>query len=383
MLIGIDGIPLRDIKTGVGHYTFELAKSLALASPTDQLEIISPFSFSHLNQSEHGQEKLPPNLRFMQVEVNLLERNWWAIGLPRYLKRRSLTLFHGTNFDIPLWKRCPTILTVHDLSAYLCPETHEARHVRRSRRRLPLMARIATQIVTHSESVRQEVVENLHVAREKIVPIPAAARSIFRPLPPEQTVETRKRLGVEDEFLLFVGTIEPRKNLLVLFRAYRELLGATESCPQLVIVGKKGWLTDELFTRLRELGIEERVHFTGYLSDNDLCALYSSCRIFIYPSIYEGFGLPPLEAMACGAPVITTSIPSIMEVSAGAACLVAPASVDELAQSMITLLGDEKERQRLSSNGLKRARQFSWDRTAQLMLGVYREACERYGREKK
>lgn len=383
MLIGIDGIPLRDIKTGVGHYTFELAKSLALASPTDQLEIISPFSFFQLNQSEHGREKLPPNLRFTHVEVNLLERNWWTVGLPRYIKRRSLTLFHGTNFDIPLWKRCPTILTVHDLSVYLYPETHEARHVRRSRRRLPLMARIATKIITHSESVRHEVVEHLHVAREKVVPIPAAARSIFRPLPPEQTVETRKRLGVEDEFLLFVGTIEPRKNLLILLSAYRELLRATESCPQLVIVGKKGWLTDELFTRLRELEIEERVNLTGYLSDDDLCALYSSCRIFIYPSIYEGFGLPPLEAMACGAPVITTSIPSIMEVAEGAACLVAPASVDDLAQSIISLLRDEKERQRLSSNGLKRAREFSWDRTAQLMLGVYREACERYDREKK
>jgi glycosyltransferase involved in cell wall biosynthesis len=245
------------------------------------------------------------------------------------------------------------------------------------------MARIATQIVTHSESVRQEVLEHLHLAREKVVAIPAASRSIFRPLPPEQTVETRKRLGVEDEFLLFVGTIEPRKNLLILLSAYRELLRATESCPQLVIVGKKGWLTDELFTRVRELGIEERVHFTGYLSDDDLCALYSSCRIFIYPSIYEGFGLPPLEAMACGAPVITTSIPSMMEVSEGAACLVAPASVNDLAQSIITLLRDEKERQRLSSNGLNRARQFSWDRTAQLMLGVYREACERYEREKK
>ena len=383
MLIGIDGIPLRDIKTGVGHYTFELAKSLALASPTDQLEIISPFSFLHLNQSEAGQEKLPPNLRLMHVEVNLLERNWWTIGLPRYIKRRSLTLFHGTNFDIPLWKRCPTILTVHDLSAYLYPETHEARHVRRSRRRLPLMARIATRIVTHSQSVRQEVVEHLHVAREKVVPIPAAARSIFRPLPPEQTVETRERLGVEDEFLLFVGTIEPRKNLLILLSAYREVLRATESCPQLVIVGKRGWLTDELFSHLRELGIEERVHFTGYLSDDDLCALYSSCRIFIYPSIYEGFGLPPLEAMACGAPVITTSIPSIMEVSERAACLVVPASVDDLAQSIIRLLRDENERQRLSSNGLKRARQFSWDHTAQLMLEVYREACARYAREKK
>jgi len=384
MLIGIDGIPLRDIKTGVGHYTFELARSLALASPADQLEIVSPFPFLPTDQNAGTTpESLPPNLRTAQVKVNLLERNWWTVGLPRYLKRRSLTLFHGTNFDVPLWKGCPTVLTIHDLSAFLYPKTHEAAHVRRSRRRVPLMARTATLIVTPSESVKREVVEHLHVAPEKIIAVPEAARAIFRPLPPEQTVETRKRLGVEDEFLLFVGTIEPRKNLIVLLNAYRLLLNATTLRPQLVISGKKGWLTDKLFVSVRELGIEERVRFTGYLSDSDLCALYSSCRIFIYPSIYEGFGLPLLEAMACGAPVIASSVPSIIEVVDGAACLVAPASVDELAQKITALLGDQTERRRLSEAGLERARQFSWEQTARLMLEVYQEACARAIGEKK
>jgi glycosyltransferase involved in cell wall biosynthesis len=314
--------------------------------------------------------------------VNVWARNWWTIGLPRYIKRRSLDLFHGTNFDIPLWKRCPAILTIHDLSDFLYPETHEARGVWRARRRLPLMARTATQIVTHSESVRREVIEHLQVSREKVIAIPAAARSVFRPLPPDQTIETRKRLGVEDEFLLFVGTIEPRKNLIVLLNAYRELLSATELHPQLVIAGKKGWLTDSLFSSLRELGIEERVLFTGYVSDNDLCALYSSCRVFIYPSKYEGFGLPPLEAMACGAPVIASSIPSIREVTGETARLVAPAGSDDLAQAIVTLLRDENERQRLSVAGFKRAQQFSWNHTAQLMLGVYHQAWEKYHRDR-
>ncbi len=382
MLIGIDGIPLKDIKTGVGHYTFELARSLALASPTDQLEIVSPFSFFPGGYSEDPLDGWPPNLRLTQVKVNVWARNWWTIGLPRYIKRRSFDLFHGTNFDIPLWKRCPAILTIHDLSDFLYPETHEARGVWRARRRLPFMARTATQIVTHSESVRREVIEHLQVSREKVIAIPAAARSVFRPLPPDQTIETRKRLGVEDEFLLFVGTIEPRKNLIVLLNAYRELLSATELHPQLVIAGKKGWLTDSLFSSLRELGIEERVLFTGYLSDNDLCALYSSCRVFIYPSKYEGFGLPPLEAMACGAPVIASSIPSIREVTGETARLVAPAGSDDLAQAIVTLLRDENESQRLSVAGLKRAQQFSWNRTAQLMLGVYHQAWEKYHRDR-
>jgi len=382
MLIGIDGIPLRDIKTGVGHYTFELAKALALATPTDQIEMVSPFPYLPLDPSAGVPDAFPPNLTPTQLKVNLLERNWWTIGLPRYIRRRSFDLFHGTNFDIPLWQVCPTVLTVHDLSAVLYPETHEVRSVRRARRRLPLMARTATQIVTPSESVRHEVAEQLRVSREKIVAIPAAARSIFRPLPPNQTAEVRRKLGVEDDFLLYVGTIEPRKNLNVLLDAYRKIIGSAGLEPQLVIAGKKGWLTDDLFGRLRESGIKDRVHFTGYLPDNDLCALYSSCRIFIYPSKYEGFGLPPLEAMACGAVVIASSTPAVAEVVEDAACLVGPGEVNELAEAMITLLRDENERRRLSAAGLKRALQFSWNRTAQLMLGVYREACERYRHER-
>src|SRR5258706_6134598 len=140
MLIGIDGIPLKDIKTGVGHYTFELARSLALASPTDQLEIVSPFSFFPGDHSEDPLDGWPPNLRLTQVKVNVWARNWWTIGLPRYIKRRSLDLFHGTNFDIPLWKRCPAILTIHDLSDLLYPETHEARGVWRGAPPLPFFS---------------------------------------------------------------------------------------------------------------------------------------------------------------------------------------------------------------------------------------------------
>jgi glycosyltransferase involved in cell wall biosynthesis len=382
MLIGIDGIPLRELRTGVGHYTFELARSLALAAPENQLEFLSPFPFEPLRQGDAADDELPLNLQLTRVKVNLLERNWWTIGLPRYIKRKSFDLFHGTNFDVPLWRRCPTVLTVHDLSSLLHPRTHKAGHARRERRRLPLMARSATQIVTHCESVRREIVEHLRVSNEKISTIPAAARSIFKPLPAARTVESRKRLGVEDEFLLFVGTIEPRKNLVTLLNAYRELLSATKQRPQLVIAGKKGWLTEEVFSTVKQLGIEKRVCFTGYLSDSDLCALYSSCRLFIYPSIYEGFGLPPLEAMACGAPVITSAIPSISEVVGNAAELVAPGSVGGLAQSLARLLEDEPERGRLSLAGLNRAREFSWDHTARLMLEVYREAGERHGREK-
>ena len=377
MRIGIDGIPLRYLKTGVGHYTFEVARSLALDSPSDEFELISPYPF--ISQPGDGCEpRWPSNLSAVHVKANLLQRRWWAVGLPRYIKRHPLALYHGTNFEVPLWKGCATLLTIHDLSVLLYPEAHEKRFVRRSRLLLPLMARTATMILAPSESVRREVCEHLKVKTAKVVAVPEAARRIFRPLTSQETEATRKRLGVEDGFLLYVGTIEPRKNLLSLVRALNQVLCETPLRPQLVIAGKKGWLTDDLYAYLKESPAAERVLFTGYVTDEELCALYSSCRAFVYPSLYEGFGLPPLEAMACGAPVIASEIPSIKETVGDTARLVDPKDVDALAQSIVRLLEDDSERQHLSSAGLRRAAEFSWERTARSIREVYEEAIQRH-----
>jgi glycosyltransferase involved in cell wall biosynthesis len=373
MHIGLDGIPLNEPMTGVGHYTLELARALAVCSPSDEFEIASPLSFWPLMDQE-SERPLPPNLSMVQVEVNAFSKHWWTIGLPRYIKRKSFTLFHGTNYDVPLWKRCPTVLTIHDLSLLLHPLTHEPGRVRRARRRLPLMARVATMIITPTESVRGEVCAHFKVSPEKVVAVPEAPRENFRPINASQSERVRKRLGVEDEFLLFVGTIEPRKNLRVLVQAFKEVTRAMDARPQLVIAGKKGWLTEDLFVELNASGVAERVLFTGYLPDEDLCALYSSCKAFVYPSLYEGFGLPPLEAMACGAPVIASRIPSLVEVTGPAARLFAPDNPTELAQHLITLLADETQRRHLSSLGRKRAAEFSWHQTALKTLEVYAEA---------
>jgi glycosyltransferase involved in cell wall biosynthesis len=371
MRVGLDAIPLATPRTGVGHYTFELARHLALIDPPDEFELVSPFPFAAPISAD---DQLPANLRCVHTRVNSLRRRWFAVGLPLYLKQSAFDLFHGTNYEVPLWSRCPSVLTIHDLSLLLHPSTHEDRLVRRSRRRLPIMARAASYIITPSESVRREVCEYLRVKPSKTHAIPEAPRDIFRPLPLEETSEARRRLQIEDEFILFVGTIEPRKNLLTLLRAFEEVLRTTALRPQLVIAGKKGWLTDELFSHVKKSGVEDRLRFTGYLTDEDLRALYSSCRVFVYPSLYEGFGLPPLEAMACGAPVITSQIPAITEtVGTTAARLVSPTDTQALARNIIELLENENERRSLSATGKERSAQFSWERTARLTLEVYRE----------
>lgn len=373
MRIGIDGIPLVSLRTGVGHYTFELARTLSLLSPSDRFELISPLPLLDSVTGEINQ----PNLRAVRPGLNALLRPWWAVRLPLYIRQRGLDVFHGTNFDVPLWNRCATVVTIHDLSLFLYRETHEKRLVRRARRRMPLMARTAHMIITPSESVRRELCDLFRISPERIVAIPEAARSCFKPVTEQEAAQVRRRLGIEDEFILFVGTIEPRKNLVMLMRAFAEVLRSSPLRPQLVIAGKKGWLTEELFSYVKKMEAGERVRFPGYVPDEALGALYSSCKVCVYPSLYEGFGLPTLEAMACGAPVITSRTPALIETVGDAARLIDPHDAQGIARAITELLLSDAGRAELSSKGLQRAAQFSWEKTARLTLDVYREAIKR------
>lgn len=371
MRIGLDGMPLTQVKTGVGTYTFELARALAARAPQDEFELVSPRPFE---PTAAGESK-PSNLALVYSKPNVLQRRWWSLGLPSYIRRTSLALFHGTNFEVPLRGNCPTVVTIHDLSLLLHSSTHEARAVLRGRLRLPRMARKATAIITDSEAVRREVCEHLHVPAEKVFAIPLAPQPAFVPMPLEAAVETCKRLGVEDNFVLFAGTIEPRKNLGTLFSALVQVYRSTKLRPQLVVAGKVGWKSDDVLTQLKRLVVWPRVKLLGYTSDEDLRALYSSCRVFVYPSIYEGFGLPPLEAMACGAPVIASAVPSV---TPDVARVIRSATdVQALTRNLVDLLSDAQARRSLSEAGMKHVAKFSWERTATLTRAVYDEAIKR------
>lgn len=373
MRIAIDGLPLTEELTGIGYYTLELATHLA--TQADEIQIISPRPYVRsLNQPAEW----PANLQLVRARVGLISRHWFSIGLPRYLRRHDFELFHGTNFEVPLRKTCPTVVTIHDLSMLLYPHTQERKYVRRAQRRLPSMAGAATMIITPTESVRDEVHRHLGIPLERIVAVPEAARSCFHRLEAEQTAATRARLGIHDDFLLFVGTVEPRKNLANLLRAFEEVLRVRERPLQLVIAGRKGWLVDDLFASLKQTPAASRIIFTGYLADHDLCALYSSCAAFVYPSVYEGFGLPPLEAMACGAPVIASDIPAIREVVGAAGSLFSPASVPDLTRALVELLDAPAATKELASAGGKRVAEFSWARTAAATRDIYAEACDRF-----
>src|SRR5215210_4110147 len=215
MRIGLDGMPLAQPRTGVGTYTFELGRALAAAAPHDEFELISPLPFEETVPAEAR----PANLELIYSRPNLFQRRWWTVGLPSYIRRNPLALFHGTNYEVPLRERCPAVVTIHDLSLLLHFSTHEARAVRRARLLMPAMARRARLIITPSELIKNEVCEHLKIQHEKVFAIPLAPRSSLKPLVPAETLAIRKRLAIEDQFLLFVGTIEPRKNLSTFLRA--------------------------------------------------------------------------------------------------------------------------------------------------------------------
>ena len=386
MLIGLDAIPLTEPLTGVGHYTFQLARAVAFAAPSDDFQLAYP---SFCPEIDFSGARLPPNLRAERVAVAALSRRWWLVGLPRHARAARLSLFHGTNYEIPLRAPCPTVLTIHDLSAFSQRRTHLPRRALRQRLRLSLMARAATEIVTPTEAIRREVLELFRpIAPGKVTAIHEAPREIFRPLARAEADETLRRLGVEGDFVLAVGTIEPRKNLTTLLRAFEEVARAHDERRAgtdrsrrltLVVAGREGWLTRDLRAQVEASPARERVRFTGYVTDEDLRALYSTCVAFVYPSVYEGFGLPPIEAMSCGACVVASRVAAHAEVlGEDAALLVAPADAAGFARALTTLIGDEDFRRRLSEAGRRRAAQFTWERTARETLEVYRRAIEKW-----
>jgi len=383
MRVGLDAIPLVAAKTGIGHYTDALADALARVHPDHQYTLLSPFDFSlEANGDYFGNgTPRPANLIKQVLPARSIFRHWWLIGTPALLRISPFDVFHGTNYCIPVFAPCPTVVTIHDLSLFTQSHTHENDNVKRGKRRMPIMAHRATLIIAPSEWTRREIKQYLKVKDHKLRVIPEAARPHLRPQREDEIQPVLERLGIRGAFLLYVGTIEPRKNLLALIRAYDDLIRSTEHKPQLVLAGGRGWLFDEVFNLVEELRLQEQVKFTGYVADADLPALYSAAEAFVYPSLYEGFGLPPLEAMACGAPVITSNVTSLPEVVGEAGLTHAPEDTRALTQAMVQLLNDLAAREHFKRAGLERAQQFSWERAARATQAVYDEVFNYWQRK--
>lgn len=368
MRVALDAIPLVAAKTGIGHYTDALAAALAQIHSDHEYTLISPFDFAL-----PASRVVPPNLSRMFLPVRSVFRRWWLVGLPAFLQISPFDVFHGTNYCIPVFAPCPTVVTVHDLSLFRRSSTHEDENVRRGKRRIPLMIRRATRIIAPSEWTRREILEHFNVDPALVRVIPEGARREMRPLTREECSGVLQKHGITSPYLLFVGTIEPRKNLPTLLRAYDELLRATPHRPKLILCGGNGWKNDEVYRLVDELKLTEMVRFLGYVGDEDLPALYSAADCFLYPSVYEGFGLPPLEAMACGTPVITSDASSLPEVVGAHGLTHAPQDYLGLTALIARVLGDKETSDHYRQAGLDRSRVFSWDRAARETQALYDE----------
>lgn len=299
------------------------------------------------------------------------------VTLVRELRRRPVDLLH-VQYTAPPFCPCPVIPTIHDLAFEHLPETFKRRSWMQLRLTVRRTARRAAHIITVSEFSRRDIAETYRIAPERITVTPEAAPQMFAPAPSAEIERVRAQYKIEGDYILAVGSIQPRKNLDLLLAAYSDLIRRRTwlKLPRLVLVGKHAWLYEQTLRSVDSLGLSNSVTFTGYVPERDLPPLYSGALCFVYPSYFEGFGLPPVEAMKCGAPVITGNRTSLPEVVGEAALMVDPFDKDALAEAIRRVVDDAGLRRSLRERGFERARLFDWRETARLTLRAYERAIE-------
>jgi len=349
MRVAIEAASLSLSSGGLARYTGQLSLALARLRPDDEFYLISDQPFLMPAGA-------PANLKRGAGPRNAIERRWWLWGMAQELNRVAADVVHGPDFAVPYLARRPSVMTLHDVSPWLDPAWHHA--AGRVMRRTPLLLKmgLATMVITPSQSVRREVIARFQLSPDRVAAIPEAAPEWCGP------VETHP----ESPYFLFVGTIEPRKNLPLLVEAWREVRKRHEV--DLVIAGR--WRNDA-----PAIDAEASLHILGEVRDERLSALYSGATAFVYPSLYEGFGLPVIEAMQCGACVIAS--PALRETAGDAA--VYAENARDLAQAMATALARPEWRAEWAARGRARAAEFSWQRTAHQTHEVYEEARRRFG----
>jgi glycosyltransferase involved in cell wall biosynthesis len=303
------------------------------------------------------------------------------LTLSRELRRNPVDLLH-VQYTAPPFAPCPIVTTIHDLAFEHLPETFNRRSWMQMRLTVRLTARRAAHIITVSDYSRADIIRTYRIPPERITVTPEAAAESFFPVRNETELKRiRETYGIQENYILSLSSIQPRKNLVRLIEAYSCLRGVRPEVklPQLVLVGKRGWLEHETFRAAERSALGNEILFTGYVPEGDLAALYSGAICFVYPSYFEGFGLPVVEAMQCGVPVIAGNRTSLPEVLGNAGVLFDPFDTQALVKSLTQVLGDPEYRAELSSKGLERARNFKWQKTAQMTLGVYERAVKRKG----
>lgn len=370
MRIGLDANPMFRTRAGVGQYAARLAERMSASSPQDEFFLYYWGAEGNLAEDWLARE-------------NVVVRRAASKGsFASAVRADRIDVFHGTNFRRRARGRRGSVITIHDLALKIFP------HLRRrwlgdwvGYLKTARDAWLAERVIADSETTAKDIVRYIGVPRRKVRVVLLAAGSEFRPVDDRERLgRLLARLGMgRPRYILFSGTLEPRKNVPVLLSAYRALRGDFPDTG-LILAGTPGWRSDKLLEYIRGNGLSEDVRVTGYVSPEELAVLYSGASVFVLPSLYEGFGLPPLEAMACGAPVVVSSGGSLPEVVGDAAVVLPPNDVEGYRREIARVLSSPELARELREKGFRQAEKYSWDRTAAETLAVYREVAGWGGR---
>lgn len=370
-------------KTGVGHYAEQLLRAMRRQAAPDSVE---PYpnglvrrlcrgaarARGDIGASASGQSGLAGKLG-IEARAGLRRASLALLGIHfrNVCSRGHFDLYHEPNY-LPLPADCPTVATLHDLSVLLHPHWHPAERVRRFERDFPRTIARCAHLLTVSEFVRQEVLRTLGVPAERVTAVPNGIRPGLRPLPPAEVAESLRRLGLPPRYLLSLGTIEPRKNVLMLLHAYCALPGPVRQRWPLLLVGSWGWGTAAVSTYWHDHARHRGVLHTGYTPEGHLATIYNGARALAYPSLYEGFGLPPLEMLACGGAVLASTAGAVAETAGQQAHLTPPDDVDGWRSALLRVTTDDDWWRSLRRGALAVARPYTWERCAAGTLAVYR-----------
>lgn len=376
MRIGIDYTAAVRQGAGIGRYTRELVRALAELDQSHDYVLLAAAGGVPLADTGWP---LNFQTRSLPLSDRALAILWHRLQLPLWVELAigPVDIFHSPDFVLPPVRRARTLVTVHDLSFMRYPECADANLRAYLNKVVPRSVRRADLVLADSQSTKDDLVELLDVEPVRIEVVYPGVEERFHPVE-DQTIleEARERYNLPPRFILGLGTLQPRKNFTRLIEAFADL--RFEICDlHLVIAGGKGWLYEEIFAVVERLGLAEQVVFPGFVADEHLPALYNLADLFVFPSLYEGFGLPPLEALACGTPVITSDASSLPEVVGEAGLMVEATDVEGLAEAMQRVVEDNALREGMIARGLEQARKFTWQKAASRLLDLYETLGER------
>lgn len=373
MHIGIDYTSALNQRAGIGRFTRGLVGGLAEVDRTHQYLLV------HARTRRASQScPLPDNFTLRQLPFGewAMAVAWQRLGLPVPVELLSgrLDIFHAPDYLLPpLWK-AQGVITVHDLSFLLYPECAEPNLVRYLSRAVPKSIDRAALVLADSFSTKKDLIRLLGVPERKVEVVHGGVDARFTRVTDQSVLQrVRRRYPVESPYILSLGTVEPRKNLSRLMEAYAALRTSGKISHRLLIAGARGWRNSELARVYERLKLDDCIAFLGFVPDEDLPALYTLADLFVYPSLYEGFGLPPLEAMACATPVVCSNTSSLPEIVGDAAALIDPLDVAGLSSAMESLLGNGAQAGLLAARGRERASSFTWARAARRLVSIYEE----------